>query len=465
MEPNFLILDEPTNYLDLKTLILFEEFIKEYHGGFLIVSHDRELLIKTCRQTLEIENGSCSLYPGTVAEYLVFKEEQDRQTAIYNRNILAKKKQLEAFVIRFRAKATKAAQARSVMKKIEKLKTIDTDHALDNVRIKIPPVEKKNLRAFRCRDLAIGYPEHPVASSITLEFNCGAHIAVLGDNGQGKTTFLRTIADDLKATSGYFRWGSGLKVAYYAQHVLSSLDPKSDVYTHLSNMAGPSITRQEILNLAGSFLFKGDDVFKKVAVLSGGERARLCLAGLLLSRSDVLLLDEPTNHLDFETVESLGNALKTFNGTVFFISHDRTFVKMLATHIVEIKDGAVLHYPGDYEDYVYSMETKIRDEIGEDKSLKPKPKPRLKPPPINKSERSLKRQLQAERAGIASQIQELQTLIESHRKEWDEISRAFADDPLSWTLESNLRYEYLEKAIREEEDLWLELTEKADSLV
>ncbi|MFH0800903.1 MAG: ABC-F family ATP-binding cassette domain-containing protein [bacterium] len=464
MEPNFLILDEPTNYLDLKTLILLEEFLKDFRGGFLIVSHDREFLKKTCRQTLEIENGSCTLYPGTVVEYLMFKEEQDQQTANYNKNILAKKKQLQAFVTRFGAKATKASQARSVIKKIEKLKTIDTDHPLGNVRIKIPQVEKRNLTVFRCQDLAIGYPEQLVAGSIALEFNQGDHVAVLGDNGQGKTTFLRTIAGDLKAKDGHFKWGFGLKVGYYAQHVLSSLNPGNDVYTHLSNIADPSITRQEILNLAGSFLFRGDDVFKKVEVLSGGEKARLCLAGLLLSKSEVLLLDEPTNHLDFETVESLGRALKDFDGTVFFICHDRTFVNMLATQIVEVKNGSVQHYPGDYEEYVYAMETKIHDELSEPKSLKSKPNPKIKPRSPQKPDRSQARQLQAERARINSQIQDVQSLIDNHKKEFEEIHQAFSTDPQSWSLERNLRYEYLEKLIREEEDLWLELTEKADSL-
>jgi ATP-binding cassette subfamily F protein 3 len=464
-EPNFLILDEPTNYLDLKTLMLFEQFIRDYRGGFIIVSHDRELLIKTCLQTLEIENGSCALYPGTVVEYLIFKEEQERHAASHNKNILAKKKQLEDFVLRFRAKATKASQARSAMKKIEKLKTIDTAHSLENVRIKIPPVEKIALRAFRCRDLAIGYPGRTVAESINLEFGQGDHVAVLGDNGQGKTTFMRTIAGDLEEKGGYFKWGGTLKIACYAQHVLSSLAPESDVYTHLSNAAGPSAARQEILNLAGSFLFRGDDVYKKIKVLSGGEKARLCLAGILLSRSDVLLLDEPTNHLDFETVESLGKALKEFNGTVFFICHDRTFVKMLANRIVEIKDGTVLHYPGDYDEYVFSLEHKIRGEAGEEEA-EPRPKPRPGRGKFTPDRSAIlrRRQLQAEKAMLASRIDEVQSLIESHRKEREEIAVSFSNDPLSWSLERNLRYERLEKIIREEEDLWVELMEKAESL-
>ncbi len=462
-DPNLLILDEPTNYLDLKTLILLEEFLQDYRGGFLIVSHDREFLKKTCRQTLEIENGSCTLYPGTVEEYLLFKEEQSQQVDSYNRSILAQKKHLQTFITRFRAKASKAAQARSMMKKMERLKTIDTGHSIGNVKLKIPNVEKMNLPAFRCETLEIGYPGHQVACSITMDFNQGDHIAVLGDNGQGKTTFMRTIAGDLEALSGAYKWGHGLKVGYYAQHILSSLDPEIDVYTHLSNKAGYSIVRQDILNLAGSFLFTGDDVLKKVAILSGGEKARLCLAGLLLSKSDVLLLDEPTNHLDFETVESFGRALKTFDGTVFFIAHDRTFVNMLATQIIEVKNGTVLRYPGDYEEYVYSMETKVCDELSEEKIHDPKPKP--KPAAVkSRLDRSLMRKLKSERARLDAKITEVHTRLERHKKEWEEIRRIFATDSSSWSVDRNSRYEHLEKVIGEDENLWLELTERSEGL-
>ncbi len=362
-DPNFLILDEPTNYLDLKTLILLEDFLQEYHGAFLIVSHDREFLKKTCEDTLEIENGDMTLYPGPVEEYLIFKEEQKAQILSTNRNIEAKKKQLQAFVDRFHAKASKASQARSKMKQIEKLKTIEVGHPLGNVHIKIPGVEKRGGIAVRCENLSIGYPEKTVARKINLEIEQGARVAVLGDNGQGKTTFLRTLAGDLAPKSGDFHWGHHLKVGYYAQHVFSTLHPGQDVYTHLYEKAAAGVTRQEIMNLAGSFLFKGDDVKKMVGILSGGERARVCLAGLLLSKCQVILLDEPTNHLDFETVEALGRALKSFSGTIFFVSHDRTFVNLVATQIVEVGGGAVIRYPGSYEDYVYHLANRLHHEV------------------------------------------------------------------------------------------------------
>src|SRR3989338_737589 len=357
--PNFLILDEPSNYLDLKTLILLEEFLEDFDGGFLIVSHDREFLKKTCDHTLEAENSQLTLYPGTVEEYLTFKAEQQAQAISYNKTIESKRKQLQTFVDRFHAKASKASQARSKRKQIEKRRTIDLADAQHNVQIKIPAIPRRQGPAFTCEDLSIGYPEKLVAKDIRVEVDHGAHVAVLGDNGQGKTTFLRTLAAELAPKGGMFKWGFGCEIAYYAQHVVATVNPKHDVFTYLERHAANAVTRQELLAMAGSFLFKGNDVKKPIAVLSGGECARLCLASLLLMKRSVLLLDEPTNHLDFETVEALGAALRQFPGTVFFISHDRTFVNMVATQIVEVKNGAVVHYPGSYAEYVYHLERQV----------------------------------------------------------------------------------------------------------
>ena len=255
-EPNFLILDEPSNYLDLTTLILLEEFLEDFDGGFLIVSHDREFLKKTCDHTLEAEEGQLTLYPGTVEEYLTFKAEQEAQAISRNKTIEGKRKQLQAFVDRFRAKASKASQARSKMKQIEKLQTIEVAQAQSRVAIKIPLVAPRAGLAFQCDALAIGYPEKQVAHGIRLRVDYGAHVAVLGDNGQGKTTFLRTIAGNLPAKHGTIRWGYGCELAYYAQHVVAGLDPSHDVFTHLERQAAPGVSRQEVLH-GGEFSLQG----------------------------------------------------------------------------------------------------------------------------------------------------------------------------------------------------------------
>lgn len=461
-DPNLLILDEPTNYLDLKTLILLEEFLQEFSGAFMIVSHDREFLKKTCDHTLEIERGGCTLYPGSVEEYLIFKEEQKEQAVSYNKNIEAKQKQLQEFVDRFRAKASKASQAKSKMRQIERLKTIEVGHPLGNVHIRIPAVDKRNALALTVEGLSIGYPEKTVAQKIDFEVYQGSHVAVLGDNGQGKTTLLRTLAGDLPSKGGAFRWGYGLQVAYYAQHVFSSLHPEMTVYEHLSSTAHPSVMRQEILNIAGSFLFKGDDVDKKVSVLSGGERARLCLAGLLLTKSQVLLLDEPTNHLDFETVEALGRALKTFQGTLFFISHDRTFVNLVASQIIEVQGGAVKLYPGNYEEYVYHLEQTLRSELDEDKKTVEKAASPAKP--SSKSDYEAKKQRESERRKLTTRLKKTEERIDDLKKEHDALHQELMSDPSAYSREKYHRYEELSRYLQIEEAKWLEITEVLEKL-
>jgi len=366
-EPNFLILDEPTNYLDLSTLLFLERFLQRFNGAFLIVSHDREFLKKTCDHTLEVENGKMSLYKGDVEAYLVYKEEQLEQKQAFNKNVERQKKHLQTFVDRFGSKAALAASAQSKRKQIDRLQTIAIDHPLSNVVIKMPDVPSKKGLGVKTQMLSIGYPDKTIASKINFETERGAHTAILGDNGQGKSTFLKTIAGVLKPVEGGFEWGYGMKIGYYAQHVYQELDENRTVVENLEQLSHPSTLKQTVLDMAGAFLFRGEDMHKKVSVLSGGERARLCLAGLLLSKCDVLLLDEPTNHLDFETVEALASSLREYKGTVFFISHDRTFVNILADSIVEVKDGKVQLYPGNYEEYVYHLEQEMKLVLGEDK--------------------------------------------------------------------------------------------------
>src|SRR5205085_4994712 len=227
--------------------------------------------------------------------------------------------------------------------------------------IRAPLVEPRKGPALRCRGLTIGYPEREVAADIDLEIDHGWRAAIVGDNGQGKTTFLRTVVDSLQPLAGEVRWGHGCQIGIYAQHVYTSLPEKQTVLDYLENNAAAGIKTQEILDLAGALLFRGESVKKRIAVLSGGERARLCLAGLLLGQSNVLVLDEPGNHLDVDTVDALAEALLNYQGTVLFTSHDRHFMKRVATCIVEVRDGRVTNYRGDYEAYLYSVNKAIDD--------------------------------------------------------------------------------------------------------
>lgn len=355
LDPNLLLLDEPTNYLDLSTLMLLEQFLRSYRASFLVISHDREFLKNTCDATLEVDQGKTFFYPGNIEDYLAHKEEQADLTRRYNKKIEREKAHLQTFVDRFRYKASKAAQAQSKLKQIQKLKTIDILHPLSTARIRIPKVEERKGIAMSSHELSIGYPAKKIAENISIDIERGERVAIVGDNGQGKTTLLKTLAGELETLAGTFRWGPHIKIGYYAQHVPSMLKNQDTVQSYLAYTASPEIKTEQVLEVAGNFLFRGDDLNKSISMLSGGEKARLCLAGLLLQKNQVILLDEPTNHLDFETVEALGEALSECNSTILFISHNRTFVNLVASSIIEVKNGKVKRYHHNYEDYVYHL--------------------------------------------------------------------------------------------------------------
>jgi ATP-binding cassette, subfamily F, member 3 len=357
-EPNLLLLDEPTNYLDLSTLILLENFLKTFKGGFLCITHDREFIKKTCTSTMEVEHGQIVFHPEPLEDYLEFKEEQVALALLVNKNIESKQKQLQTFVDRFGAKASMAKSAQSKAKQIAKMddKKIGIAHALSTVKMLIPKVQDRTGSALKIEKMDIGYPDKLVAANIDIEVEKTRKVAILGDNGQGKSTLLKTIAGKLKPLAGGSKWNENLKVAFYAQHVNLALDPAQTVEGYLKECSINKTREDMIYKMMGNFLFKGGDSKKTISVLSGGEKARLCLAGIFLGEFDVILLDEPTNHLDFETVESMGAALGEFNGTVFVVSHDRTFVNLLADEIWEVQNGTVKRVLGSYEDYVWQKE-------------------------------------------------------------------------------------------------------------
>lgn len=365
-EPNFLLLDEPSNFLDLNTLIDLENFLLDYKGGFLIVSHDREFLKTTCEKTIEIDNGKIIYFPADIGCYFEYKEEKEAAIKKYNKNIEERKAHLERFIERFRYKATKAKSVQSRIKQMEKLKTIEISHPAKNVRIKLPLVQDKKGFAMISDNLNIGYDKKIVAESKRIEIARGSKVAVLGENGEGKTTFLRTIAGKINALSGSYNYAQGIKIAYFGEDTYKNITANDTVLSYLRNHAKRGLLHQELLTLLGSFLFSGDDINKDVKVLSGGEMARLSLLSAITQCADVLILDEPTNHLDFETVETLANSLKNYNGTIFFTSHDRTFTSLLADTIIEIKDKKIFLYPGNYESYVYKTKLKALKEEEEE---------------------------------------------------------------------------------------------------
>lgn len=400
-EPNLLLLDEPTNFLDLRTQILLEHFLQSHRAACLIVSHDRAFLGATCSHTLDLSRGKLTSFPGKVDAFLEFQREKREHEERSNETILAKRRHLEEFIARNKARASTATLAKSKSKQLERLELTEIASDEPTARIRAPRVEPRKGLALRCRDLAIGYIERQIASDVQLEIDHGTRAAVVGDNGQGKTTFLRTVVDSLKPLAGEVRWGYGCQVGVYAQHVYTGLPEKQTVLDYLQRQAARGKKVQEILEVAGSMLFKGPHVEKPISVLSGGERARLCLAGLLLSDHNVLILDEPANHLDVDTVDALAEALLEYQGTVIFTSHDRHFTKRVATCIVEVRDGRVTHYSGQYEAYLYRVNKEI--EAGERELASARAKlpaavvkpAKVSPRPAQRNERDLRKEIKA----------------------------------------------------------------------
>jgi ATP-binding cassette subfamily F protein 3 len=365
-DPNLLVLDEPTNFLDLRTQMLLEEFLRSFDGGILVVSHDRAFLKRTCTHTLELSRGKLELFPGDVDAYLANLAERREHDERVNAATMSKRKQLETFIAKNRANASTASQARSKSKQLEKLQLIEVAGAEATVRFSFPEVAPRQGTALRTERMAIGYPGREVAREVQIEIEHGQRVGVVGDNGQGKTTFLRTICGSIEPQAGHLKWGYGCQMGVYAQHVYTTLPDDRTVEDYLYRQAAAGTKDQQIKNVAGSFLFAGEAIEKRIKVLSGGERARLVLAGLLLEQHNVLVLDEPGNHLDVETVEALADALERYPGTVIFTSHDRHFMQRVSTCVIEVREGRVASYPGSYEDYVYrvhkELETGLRAE-------------------------------------------------------------------------------------------------------
>ncbi|MEX2668433.1 ABC-F family ATP-binding cassette domain-containing protein [Candidatus Uabimicrobium amorphum] len=453
-EPNILLLDEPTNFLDLSTLLLLEKFLRGYKGAFMIISHDREFLERTCTSTLDVEHRQLSMHALSLGKYLEFKQQQLEMNLKQNEQVEKKRQQLQQFVDRFGAKNTKATQARSKEKQISRLQTIEIKTPLRKVRINIPKVEPRKGPAIEIKDMTIGYPEKTVAKDISFTINHGEKIAIVGDNGQGKTTLLKTLVEDIPSLQGSFRFFAHMDIGYYAQHVLRKLNNELSIYEYLDSIAIENTPREKILQMAGSFLFRDDDLNKKISVLSGGEKARLCMAGLLLQKHNCLFLDEPSNHLDFETVEALADALRHFEGTVLFVSHNRAFARVVATGIVEVKQGEVRRYYGNYDNYLEDLERQIDgkpQDSAQEKELPKTSKPQKKQIDIH-AHRALQKRLRKLEKQIADTEQQKKDLFQ-----W------FEDNPTIYDEEKTQHYQQVTEELDHLEEQWLEIQEELSS--
>jgi len=351
-QPDLLMLDEPTNHLDLEALRWLQEYLKDYPGAILLISHDREFLNQLVGSIVEIRQRRLLRYRGNYDDYLVQREAQAAQLLAAYENQQKKIEQLQTFADRFRAKASKAAQAQSKLKQIERMDKIEApEQDGRGVSFRFPQPPRSGRRVMSLVDIHHAYGENVVYRGMNFELERGQRLVLVGPNGAGKSTLLKLLAGVLPVQKGVRELGLNVKVGYYAQYRVEMLNPAHTVLQAASNLPQP-VSEQTIRTVLGSFLFTGDDVFKPVSVLSGGEKSRLALARLLLDPPNLLLMDEPTTHLDMNSIEALIGAMRGFEGTLAFISHDVYFIRQLARQVLHVQDGHLHLYPGDYDYYL-----------------------------------------------------------------------------------------------------------------
>ncbi len=351
-KPNLLLLDEPTNHLDLEARNWLEEYLTSYPYAFVLISHDRYFLDITVSKTVEIWNKKVFFYSGNYEKYLTQKAERKSQLEASFANQQEKIQQLESFINRFRAQATKAKQVQSRIKELDRIERIEVPPEEKTIHFKFPQPKTGGRIVAEFKNVSKYYGDKHVFSDANFVIERGDRIALVGVNGAGKSTLIKLLSGAEPLTSGEYTLGHNIGVDYFAQDQYKELDVNSTMLDDLTSVGSQS-TQTELRNLLGCFLFSEDDVFKRIGVLSGGERNRYALARMLLHPSNFLLLDEPTNHLDMRAKDVLLNAMADFNGTVVFVSHDRYFIDQLATRIFEVADGEVRVFPGNYEDYLW----------------------------------------------------------------------------------------------------------------
>lgn len=349
-KPSLLMLDEPTNHLDLPSIQWVEKYVQSYEGAVIVVSHDRQFLDNTIDTTVEVSGGKLNYYAGNYSYYLEEKEQRnDIQRGAYE-NQQAKIRQTERFIERFKAKATKSRQVQSRVKALDKMEVVD--QVIDEnakVHFRFQFTTQPGRHVFQLEDASKAYGEKVILDHTNISMERGDKIALIGANGRGKSTVLRVVAGT-EPIEGKRRLGHNVSFTFYAQHQLESLNVQHNLIEELK-YANPNKTETELRTVLGCFLFSGDDVFKKIKVLSGGEKSRVALAKVLLSQANFLLLDEPTNHLDMQSVNILIQALQQYEGSYIVVSHDRYFVENIANKIWYIEDHQIKEYPGTYQEY------------------------------------------------------------------------------------------------------------------
>ena len=461
---DLLLLDEPTNHLDMESIIWLENFLKDYNGAIVLVSHDKQFMTSVCNRTFDINNKKVDDYKANYTKYLELRKDRKEKLIQAKKNQDTEIKQMEDNINRFRASASKASFAQSLIKKLEKIERIEVENedvSKFNIRFVQSVVPGKVI--FEAQNLGKKYGNHQVFDHVDFFVQRGDRIALLGQNGQGKTTLAKILAGEIKDYSGEWNLGHNVNIGYFAQNQEEVLSPEKTVLQEAEDAATEE-TRTKVRDLLGSFLFSGEDVTKKTKVLSGGERNRLALCKLLLRPFNTLIMDEPTNHLDIQSKEIIKLALQKFEGTIIVISHDREFLQGLCDKIFEFRDGSMKEFLGNINEYLeYRQKESLREISAEKSKLSQESEAKAeekKEAATNeaKSQQNANTFVSKEQKNLQNKLKKIEEKIADYEKEIAQLESIFAkSNPSDAELK---KYQDLQDELAATMQEWEDIAEK-----